>query len=631
MTWNPLRTLAWCLLIAAYGAAPARGDSPHVERISPPSWWPSPTSQRVLLLVEGRDVGAPLVEAVDRTDIGVGTSERRDVDFGAFFVQLELPANVRPGPVRLRFRGRDWVEDRDWSIVEPPTHRAGGFGPDDVLYLAMPDRFANGDPSNDRAAMEDAMLDRSDPHAYHGGDFAGLRQKLAYLADLGVTTLWLTPVYGQAPTWFYTKVNSEERRFADFHGYSPVEFYSTNPRFGTLEEYRDLVRAAHQHGLKIVQDQIVGYTGPQHRWVSRPPTFDWFHGSPESHLDCNFRFDAAANPHARLADRRGLTAGWFFGILPDLNTDFGLVWAYANQQSLWWAALFEADGIRLDTYPMVDRAFWRRWSEERRRLRPGLTAVGEAWVTDPAVLSFFVGGREGWDGIDPGVETVFDFPLSLALTDVVARHASVRKVGEVLAKDFVYPHPDQLVTFLDNHDTARLAGAPGVSPARYRLAAAFLLTIRGIPQLTWGDEIGLGGNSDDRRSIPGGWPGDSRDAFTAAGRTTEEQATFKVFRALISLRQRSVALRRGRTTELAASDTMYAFMRTHVDKNANATRVIVVLNMGSKAGQVALPGEELDREDTFERLYGEGTVGLEGKSIMAELPGEQALIVEVKR
>ena len=251
-------------------------------------------------------------------------------------------------------------------------------------------------------------------HAYHGGDFSGLKARLPYLADLGVTALWLTPVYRPAPKWYETRANGRPRRYADFHGYSPADFYDSNPAFGSLDEYRSLVDEAHRLGLKVIQDQILGYTpapgiagsptcrrptGSTGRWT-KPP------GS------CNFRFDALTNPHATEADRRGMTDGWFFGILPDLNMRDPKVIRYAIQPSLWWTTLYSADAIRLDTYPMVDCSFWSEWSRSRKQHNPERDrGSGEAWVTDAADLSFFQGGRAGWDGIDPGVDDGVRLPL----------------------------------------------------------------------------------------------------------------------------------------------------------------------------------------------------------------------------
>ena len=411
---------------------------------------------------------------------------------------------------------------------------------------------------------------------------------------------------------------------ADFHGYCPVDFYDTNPRFGLPADFGP-VGEAHRLGLKVIQDQVLGYTGPKHRWVARPPAVGWFHGPMDHPRACNFRFDALTNPHAREDDRRGLTDGWFFGIFPDLDVRNPRVSRYAIQQSLWWSTLFEADGVRLDTYPMVDRSFWRDWSGRLEAVHPGIRVVGEAWVEDAADLGFFQGGRAGWDGIDPGVDSVFDFPLYCAAVAVFSGKAPVALLARALGRDGLYPRPELLVTFLDNHDTPRLAAVPGVTPARLRVAAAFLLTARGIPQLTWGDEIGLPGYMDDRREFPGGFPGDPRDAFTAAGRTPAEQAIYSTYRELLRLRKATPALRRGTLTDLIAVETLYVYEREY-----QRERVVVALNLANAPATVTIPVRP-GTSGPPERLFGEvrWVDGPDGQHL--EMPGESAAIVRIER
>jgi glycosidase len=591
-----------------------------VETVGPPCWWVERDEQRLLLLVEGAGLDGAGVR-VARGPIEVVRSEPGRQGH-ALFVDVVIPGKAEASWCELEVVVGGRTIRRLWELVPKPARQPDPFGPDDVIYLVMPDRFANGDPANDETGGGDRMLDRRDPHAYHGGDFAGLRRRLPYLADLGVTAVWLTPIYRPAPTWLAVNLAGTPRRMADFHGYCPVDFYDTNPRFGSLRDYRALVDEAHKLGLKVIQDQILGYTGPKHPWVVHPPADDWFHGPLDRPPACTFRFDTLANPHAREADRRGVTDGWFFGILPDLNMRDPRVSRYAIQQSLWWATLFGADGIRLDTYPMVGRSFWRDWSRRLRACRPGVRVVGEAWVVDAADLSFFQGGRAGWDGIDPGVDTVFDFPLNQAAVAAFSGRAPASTLAQALRRDGLYPRPDLLVTFLDNHDTPRLAAVPGVAPARLRLAAAFLLTTRGIPQITWGDELGLPGHMDDRRDFPGGFPGDPRDASTAAGRTPEEQRLFATYRDLLRLRKATPALRRGTLTDLVADQTVYAYLRQH-----EAERVVVALNLGRAPAEVPLPS---GISGPAENLYGAArwTDGPGGARL--RLAAESAAVVRLR-
>jgi glycosidase len=592
-----------------------------VETFEPPSWWVERDEQGLMLLIEGSGLDGAEVR-VARGPIQVARIEP-GLRGHALFVDVKVPGQAAASRCEFEIVAGGKTIRRPWELVPKPARHPEPFGPDDVLYLIMIDRFANGDPDNDEPASAGRMLDRRDTHAYHGGDFAGLRRRLPDLVDLGVTAVWLTPIYRQSTEWFAGNIGGTPRKMADFHGYCAVDFYDTNPRFGSLSEYRALVDEAHRLGLKVIQDHVLGHTGPKHRWAARPPADDWLNGPLDKPPVCTFRFDALTDPHAREADRRGVTDGWFAGILPDLNLRDPRASRYAAQQSLWWATLSRADGIRLDTYPMSDRAFWRDWSRRLEATHPGMRAVGEAWVTDVAELSFFQGGRAGWDGIDPGVAAVFDFPLYAAATAVFSGKAPASALAQALRRDGLYPRPDLLVTFLDNHDTPRLAGVPGVTPARLKLAVAFLLTTRGIPQITWGDELGLPGHMDDRRDFPGGFPGDSRDAFTVAGRNPAEQDIFATYRALLHLRKSSLALRRGTLTELVANEAVYAYLRQH-----GTERLVVALNLGTAPAEVPLPP---DVSGAAERLSGEARwIDAPGRPRL-ELPRESVAVFRLAR
>jgi len=610
--------LAWGLCFTAVAAATA--GEPAVLRVEPPSWWTADQPQPISLLIEGRDLEGATATS-DSPSLRIANAEP-GLGGRALWVEATIPAGAKPGDLNIEIRSQGQRHSLPWALMPAPREKPRPFGPDDTIYLIMPDRFADGDPRNNEAGGGDSMLDRSSPDAYHGGDFAGIRQHLSYLKDVGVTAIWLTPVYRPEPRWLDMKIGALKRRMAEYHGYCPVDFYDTNPRFGSREEYRAMVEEAHRIGLKVIQDQILGYTGPRHRWVHAPPFDGWFHGPIANPPICTFRYDLLANPHASEIERRGVTDGWFFGLLPDLDTHNSRVKRYAIQQSLWWMLRFAADGIRLDTYPLVEREFWRDWSRQREAVAPGMSVVGEAWDQDPWQLCYFQGGRVGWDGIDPGVNSVFDFPLNLAIVQVFTGKAPATRLRDVLARDGLYPGPGRLVTFLDNHDTPRLAAIPGVGPARYRLAIAFLLTSRGIPQMTWGDEIGLPGHMDDRRDFPGGFPGDSRSALDAKGRTPEEQATFETWKTLIRLRRSSLALRRGRLIDLVVSDKTYAYLREAGDE-----RLVVVLNLGTGPAAVPIPRDRIKGAGRFETVYGSARTRLEPANAVVELPAESVGVI----
>jgi glycosidase len=617
--------MAHLLLAMTFFAAALPADfagEPAILRIEPPSWWTAARPQAIGLLVEGHDlVGA--TASSGNASLQVARVEP-GLDGRALWIEALIPAQAHPGTVTIEIQAQGQRLSLPWTIAPALAYKPQGFGSDDIIYMLMPDRFADGDPRSNEAGGGDSMLDRASGDAYHGGDFAGIRQHLGYLKGLGVTAIWLAPVYRPEPRWLELKAGGGRRRMAEYHGYAPVDFFDTNPRFGSAQEYRALVDQSHQLGLKVIQDHIAGFTGPRHRWAQSPPFEGWFHGSVANPPVGTLRFDVLADPHSSEVERRGVTDGWFFGLLPDLDTRNPKVKRYAIQQSLWWISNFRADGVRLDTYPFVDREFWRDWSRQLEADFPGLSVVGEAWTAEPWQLCFFQGGRPGWDGIDPGVDSVFDFPLNQAIVQVFSEGAPATRLSAVLARDGLYPRPERLVTFLDNHDTPRLAAAAGVTPARYRLAVAFLLTTRGIPQMTWGDEIGIPGHMDDRRDFPGGFPGDSRNAFEARGRTADEQATFETWRTLIHLRRSSPALCRGRLIELAVADKIYAYLR-----EAQGERMVIALNLDAQPATVRIARDRIESASGCKIAFGSAQIRLEPASLNIELPAESTCVIRL--
>jgi neopullulanase len=617
---------AWASQVAT-GADP----SPMVMKVEPPNWWVGLTPE-VMLLISGRGLEATKVECnlasllVERTQASAGGKY--------LFVWLKFEAETKSGTAVCRITSADGITSFELPIAArtETIHRFQGLAPDDVVYLIMPDRFANGDPTNDEPAEAPGSHDRSKARVYHGGDLRGVREHLAYLKDLGVTTVWLTPV---------VKNGTAE----DYHGYAAVDLYAVDAHLGTLRDYQELVAAAHQLRMKVLFDIVPNHVGPRHPWVGNPPLADWFHGSVQRHENSSVTalgsfygetkeqtsghdpFEVLVDPHAPPHLSRELTDGWFFGILPDLNTENPIVAQYLLENAIWWAETSGLDGYRIDTFPYVPRAFWSRWNAGLRRIYPRLTTIGEVFHPDPSVTSFFAGGQKRYDGIDSGVTTVFDYPLYFALRDVLLHGAPVGRLADVLRHDSLYVRPDLLVTFFGNHDVARFAAVDGSSDEKSRMAFGLTLTMRGIPELYYGDEIGMmgGGDPDNRRDFPGGWTEDPRNAFTEAGRTSEQQATFAYVQELLRLRREHGALTGGRLWHLASDESAYIFLRESEEE-----RVLVAFNNSTKAREfrislndTAAPGSQALK------LFGEGRAEITGKEIHINAPAESLSIFAV--
>jgi len=413
-TRQPMRPI---ILAIALGLRLAYAAAPVVTKVEPPDWPVEPKGITLRMLVTGRDLAGSTVRSPFRTGpVKVSRSGTH------LFVDLSIPKSAEPGKYPLEIATPEGKVEAPFSLVPAlaPAGRFQGFSSDDVIYLIMPDRFANGDPSNDDPAISRGLHDRAKSRYYHGGDLAGIEQHLPYLKDLGVTALWLTPIYDNV-----NHLNERERydgqAITDYHGYGAVDLYGVDEHFGDLEKFRQLVDQAHAQGLKIIQDQVANHTGPYHPWVQDPPTPTWFNGTAAQHLAETWRTWTLIDPHATVEMRKSTLDGWFIDILPDLNQDDPEVARYLIQNTLWWIGRTGIDGIRQDTLPYVPRRFWREWTAAIRQRYPDFRVVGEVFDADPAMVSFFQGGKARFDGVDSGVDTLFDsarlnsvfaFPLS---------------------------------------------------------------------------------------------------------------------------------------------------------------------------------------------------------------------------
>ncbi|MBI3792804.1 MAG: hypothetical protein HY275_18250 [Gemmatimonadetes bacterium] len=368
----------------------------------------------------------------------------------------------------------------------------------------------------------------------------------------------------------------------DYHGYGATDLYAVEEHFGDVAAFKALVDEAHAVGLKIILDMVANHVGPDHPWVTDPPTPTWFNGTAASHLANTWQTWTLADPHATDEIRASTLKGWFANVLPDLNQDDPEVARYLIQNTLWWCAMSGIDAIRQDTWSYVPRTFWRAWMAAIKKEYPTMRVVGEVFDGDPTVLAFFEGTRPKYDGVATGIDALFDFPLAFPLRRAFGGGGSLREVAQMLGRDHLYENPNQLVTFFDNHDISRLMHDPAATPEGLRLAYTFLLTARGTPLLYYGDEIAMpgGDDPDNRRDFPGGWPGDARDAFTAAGRTPAEQATWSHVHTLLALRASRPELANAPMQMLVETDSVLAYRR-------GAT--VVVLNNGKGDAEVVLP------------------------------------------
>jgi neopullulanase len=618
-----------CLIAAAFlgvTVCPAQ-TRPVVSRVEPHSWWKGSSVNPVRILVRGSNLRGARVQPVGSGVSVVGFPKVNER--GSYlFVDMTILPNAKPGKRGLRITTPAGAASASFEIL-PPLNRTGrfqGFAPDDVMYLIMIDRFADGDPANNDPPQSRGIFDRENKFYYHGGDFQGVIDRLPYLKELGVTSLWLTPWYDN-----YDRLNQIEHKegkpSTGFHGYNPQDFYAVEEHFGTLEKLQELVAAAHQADIKIIQDQVVNHTGPYHPWVSDPPTPTWFNGTRERHLKNVFQTWVLHDPRAVEHLKRETMEGWFLDFLPDLNQHDKEVERYLIQNTLWWIGTTGLDGMRMDTWQYVPNSFWQKWTAAIKREFPKFRVVGEVKDGDVVHTSFFQGGRVRFDGVDSGLDSLLDFPLFYPVRHAFAEGRHLDAIPKMLAADYLYTDPEILVTLLGGHDDGRFMSEKGATIAGLKLANTFLLTTRGVPQLYYGDEIAMTGPDEPttRKDFPGGFAGDKRNAFTRDGRTKEEQEVFEHIKNLTRLRSELEPLRRGRLVNLHVSSQQYAYART-----SKVGSVVTVINNDTKTAQIdvdVLPLKWANGLIVIDRLSAGKEMRLAEGKLRVMLPARSAAIL----
>lgn len=559
----------------------------RIERVEPPSWWAGMHDPDLQLMLYGQDLRGYLV-TTDYAGIEV-VAVHDAASPNYLFVELRFTWDIQPGTVNLKLQRQG---SPDLKIDYPVQQRRSGsayrasFTPEDVIYLITPDRFANGQTSNDQVSGMPDPYNRTEPFGRHGGDLSGITQHLDYIHDLGFTAIWLNPVL-------------ENNQLAQsYHGYATTDFYRVDPRFGSNEDFRMLSEKAAGEGLKLIMDMIANHCGDRHWWMLDPPFEDWinYQGHPEI---TSHRRTVNQDPHASPSDREKFSAGWFVTQMPDLNQRNPYMAKYIIQNSIWWVEYANLAGIRQDTYSYPDKNFMSEWTCRILNEYPNFNIVGEEWVDNPSIVSYWQRGKINQDGYTSCLPSLMDFPLTMALHQALNENSDFGsgwiRVYNVLANDFVYPDPGNLTIFPDNHDMSRILTQVGEDVAKDKLALAFILTTRGIPQIYYGTEILMSNPGTDshgiiRSDFPGGWQDDRVNAFTGQGLTPEQKDMQSFIRTLLQWRQTNDAIRSGKLMHYAPENGVYVYFR-YVDDQ----QVMVVLNKNNSPVKLDLSrfGERL--------------------------------------
>ncbi|MEY4885893.1 MAG: hypothetical protein RL151_1202 [Bacteroidota bacterium] len=547
----------------------------------PVSWWTGMKHPVVQVMLHGTTV---LPSNISVNYPGVTIKHVHQPENKKYlFVDLHIAQDAKPGNVTFRV-------GKDLKVVFPLKARRNstksnvqqGVRANDLVYLIMPDRFVNGDPSNDRLmSLRDTSCDRKDPFARHGGDLKGVAQKLDYLKDLGVTTLWMTPVVeNDMPR----TIEAEQYNMSGYHGYWITDHYKIDPRLGGDLAYQSLVEDAHTKGLKIIQDAVYNHVGNKHHTVLDPPMNDWLNQWP-AYQGANHRDEVFFDPYASASDKNIMIGGWFVPHLPDLNLANPFVANFIIQNTVWHTEQFGIDGWRVDTYKYCDEAFLNRINDVLLKEFPRLTVFGEAWTNTITGGAYFSRNRINAP-FKHNAQGVTDFPVSGAIFDAVNQPAGwtegVAKLYMTLAQDVLYDDPMRNCIFLDNHDMNRVFSMVGERMDRYKMAMGLLFTLRGIPQIYYGTEVLAKNfkNPNDaavRLDFPGGWDGDKTNKFNLSNLTATEQEAFRFLKTLANFRKTSSAIGSGKTMQFIPADGVYVYFRY-----SERQTVMCVLNTNDK-------------------------------------------------
>lgn len=561
-------------LLASLAATAAKPSSPQINSVEPPYWWTGMANDTLQIMLSGPRIG--LTETSMKPYEGVSLIESVRLDSPNYLLlYLTVSDTAKPGVLDFTFSDGKKKAALRYELKErSKAVKAQGFDASDVLYLIMPDRFARAGATTDAEAsrgLEYAVeVDRADLNARHGGNIAGMEQHLGYIDSLGVTAIWVNPVL------------ENDMPGGSYHGYATTDYYRIDPRFGTNGQWRDFVGKAHDRGIKVVMDMIFNHSGSNHLWMKDMPSRDWYN-FPDSAVTTNFRLSTLHDPYVSDYDKKRTVDGWFVTAMPDLNQRNPHLRRYLSQNSIWWIEDSGIDGIRMDTYPYADERAMASWIDDVMAEYPGFNIVGECWYANEGGEAYWQRGSKVNPNGDPRLPTVMDFVLSIKARDAFKgqtdRLEGLNTIYDHLALDYLFPDPTHILTFLDNHDTDRFLLEEPDDLGWWKQAITFLLTSRGIPQIYYGTELLMNGtraagvDGNVRRDMPGGFPGDKTDAFTAAGRSDKQNEAFDFIQKLLQWRRGNEAIARGSLKHFMPENGLYVYQRRSGDKE-----VTVILN-----------------------------------------------------
>ncbi len=562
--------MACCLLTALASSA----QIPALERVEPMFWWVGMHNPDLQLIVHGDHIASRKVELNYPGVKLVAVHKVENPNY--LFIDLRIFSGTVPGTFPIKFIKAGEKPLTYSYALKARDHSAGraqGVTNKDLIYLIMPDRFSNGDPANDSFTnLREQGIHRDSMFSRHGGDLQGVMNHLDYLKDLGVTAIWLTP-----------EIENDEPR-ASYHGYAVTDYYKVDPRYGTNELYKKFVEKCHSMGLKVVKDLVHNHAGTEGYTILDMPMKSWVHQWPK-YTRSNFKYEAVMDPHGSAADRKLMLDGWFDHRMADMNQNNLYVQKFLTQNHIWWIEYAGVDGLRLDTYPYNDPEYMAKWAVDVKNEFPHLSIFGEVLTPSVVTQAYFTQGNTVNRGLDTHLPGITDGAVKEAIYEALngkdGWDNGVTHLYDVLAQDFLYQDVSRNVVFLDNHDMSRMLSMVDEDITKYKSAMAMMMTLRGVPQMYYGDEILMKNYSNPdglvREDFPGGWSGDKANKFTADGRTDKENDAFNYVRKLANYRKNTAVLQTGKMMQYLPQKGIYVYFR-YDDKKT----VMVVYNGDDK-------------------------------------------------
>ena len=590
----------------------------EIERIEPPNWWVGLNNPTLQLMLYGKDFGL-LTPVINHPKVQLKKVNRVE-NPNYLFLDILLAEDMTATSITIDLlKDKKSVKRVDYAFLNRDAGlKANGFDSSDVMYLITPDRFANGDPSNDEIAGMKEGLNRSFDGGRHGGDIKGILDNIDYIKELGFTAIWLNPIL------------ENDMHTYSYHGYAATDFYKVDARYGTNEEYKQLCQVAQSKGVKIIMDMILNHSGSEHWFVKDPPTAKWINNNntfkPTSHKRTTHQ-----DPYASEYDKKAFVDGWFVKTMPDLNQREELMATYLIQNTLWWIEYAGINGIRMDTYPYPDKNFMSDWTAAVMEQYPNFNIVGEEWSLNPSVVSFWQRGKVNSNGYVSSLPSLMDFPIqdtfNRSLLAPENWNSGWINVYEMLGNDHLYPDPFNLVIFPDNHDMDRFFTQINYDFDLFKMGMVYFSTLRGIPQFYYGTEILMKnekeGHGQIRSDFPGGWKGDAINGFTGKGLTPQEQEAKALTTKLLNWRKEKPVIHSGKLMQFAPEDGVYSFFR-YDDEDT----VMVIFNKNDK--EVKLSTSKYieiigDKKAVFD-VINDKRFSLEST---LRIPAKSALILEI--